>query len=127
MMRKFNVVVNGQSFEVEVEEVSGGAVTPVALANFTAPVAPVPVLSATEPVAKSKAKGGAGEIVSPLPGKVLRVLVKANQSVKAGDVLLVIEAMKMENEIVAPTDGVIKEINVAEGATVETGDLLVSM
>lgn len=115
-MRKFMVNVNGVSYEVEVEEISG--------ANAAPKVVPVaqsaPVAKAT-PVAAS---AGQETINSPMPGTILDVKVKAGDVVKSGQVLIVLEAMKMENEIVSPRDGKIAAVNVAKGATVGSGDAL---
>ena len=77
--------------------------------------------------APAPAAPGANTVASPLPGTILRVNVAVGQAVKAGDVLLVLEAMKMENDITAPGNGVVSAIHVASGATVQTGDALVSL
>ncbi len=112
-MRKFLVNVNGTPFEVAVEEITGAA-APVAV--------PAPVVAPAAPVAAAPA---GGETVSaPMPGTILDVKAKAGDAVKSGQVLLILEAMKMENEIMAPRDGVVKAMNVAKGATVNTGDVL---
>jgi len=123
-MKKFNVTVNGNRYEVEVEEI-GGSVASVAPA---APVAPV-AAPAPAPVAAPKATGTAGsvKVEAPMPGTVLKVNVKVGDSVNQGDTVLMLEAMKMENEIAAPADGVVDSINVSQGATVETGDVLVTL
>lgn len=127
-MKKFNITVNGSTYEVEVEEVGSAAssrpATPVVAAPAPAPVAapaPAPVAAAPAPKA-----AGAGEhaISAPMPGKILKILVKEGQAVKAGENLMFLEAMKMQNEILADTDGVVKAINVAEGATVKVGESL---
>mgnify|MGYP000811357556 CR=1 FL=1 len=117
-MKKYNVNVNGTAYEVTVEEVVGGAApAPVAAAPAAAP-APAPVA----------APAGAGEQVkSPMPGNILDVKVAAGASVKAGDVLVILEAMKMENEISAPQDGTIASVNVRKGDVVNSGDLLITM
>ena len=123
-MRKFQITVNGQSYEVEVEEV--GASAPVA-----APVAaPAPVAAAPAPAAAPKAAAapaGAEAVKAPMPGNINDVKVTAGQSVKKGDDLVILEAMKMENEIKAPRDGVVASVNVTKGQTVNTGDVLVSL
>ena len=122
-MKKFNVTVNGNRYEVEVEEI-GGSVASVA--PVVAPAAPV---AAPAPAAAPKATGTAGsvKVEAPMPGTVLKVNVKVGDSVKQGDTVLMLEAMKMENEIAAPADGVVASINVSQGATVETGDVLVTL
>lgn len=116
-MRKYNVNVNGTAYEVTVEEVKGGAAP--AAAPVAAPAA------APAPVA---APAGAGEqITSPMPGTILDVKVAAGQAVKSGDVLMILEAMKMENEIMAPHDGTVTAVSVNKGATVESGTLLCTL
>ena len=131
-MRKFAITVNGQSYEVEVEEI-GGAPT-FAAAPVAAPVAApasvaAPAPKAAAPAAKpaAAAPAGAEAIKAPMPGNINAVKVSQGQNVKKGDVLLVLEAMKMENEIMAPRDGVVASVNVSKGATVNTGDVLLSL
>ncbi|MEG2686043.1 MAG: biotin/lipoyl-containing protein [Christensenellaceae bacterium] len=126
-MRKFIINVNGNSYDVEVEEVGAGA--PVVMAPIVQPAAPAAAPApapAAAPVAAPAAPIAAGDeqVTSPMPGTILRVDVAVGQSVKAGDILVILEAMKMENEIMAPCDGTIKTVGVAKGANVNTGDLL---
>lgn len=123
-MRKFLVTVNGGSYEVTVEELGG--VAPLA-APVPAPVAPAPAPVTAAPAAPAPAAPvTSGETVSaPMPGSILAVNVQNGQNVKAGDILLILEAMKMENEIVAPRDGKIAQVAVSKGTSVNTGDVLV--
>ena len=106
-MKYYNITVNGVAYSVSVEETAAGA-APVAAAAPAAPAAPK---AAPAPAAAPKAAAGAAGAVA----------------VKAGDVLAILEAMKMENEIVAPQDGTVASINVNKGDTVNSGDVLVSM
>ena len=118
-MRKFMITVNGATYEVDVEEV-GGAQT-AAPVRAAAPVAAAPVAAAAAPTATA-----AGESVkAPMPGNILDVKVKVGDTVKQGDALVVLEAMKMENDIPAPHDGKVVQVCVQKGATVNAGDALV--
>ena len=108
-MRKFQITINGTTYEVDVEEIGG--------APAAAPVA----------APKAAAPAGAEAINAPMPGNILDVKVANGASVKKGDVLVILEAMKMENEILAPRDGVVASVNVTKGATVNSGDVLVSL
>ena len=141
MMKRYNVTVNGMVYQVEVEEVKGEFTQPVAPVTMAAPapvatpvqaaaLAPQPqpaeapkVEEAPKPVAR--ATNATGEkIECPMPGTIVRVDVKEGATVKKGDVLVVLEAMKMENEIMSPVDGTVSQINVSKGSAVNTGDLL---
>ena len=134
-MRRFKITVDGQTYEVEVEELGRDkpAVTAPAVqprpAAIPKPPAPKPPQPPTEekpkPAAKPAAAGGANVVSAPLPGKILAVKVTEGQQVEAGQVLCILEAMKMENEIMAPTAGVVKEIKIQPGATVNPGDALI--
>ena len=123
-MRKFNVTVNGVVYEVEVEEVSGGASAPAA-----APVAAAAPAAAPAPKAAPAATGKAGSVAikAPMPGTILKINVKVGDSVKKGDVVCVLEAMKMENDICAPEDGVVASVEVAQGASVATDAVVVTL
>ena len=111
-MKKYRVNVNGTAYEVEIEEMTGApAAAPVAAAP-AAPAAPV------------SAPAGGEQITSPMPGNILSANVAAGDAVKKGDVLMILEAMKMENEIMCPCDGKVVSVSVAKGATVESGTLL---
>ena len=122
-MKKYNITVNGTVYEVIVEEADGATVaqTPV----YSAPAAPVAAPKAAAPKAPT-AQGGT-PVNAPMPGTILDVKVSAGQSVKKGDVICVLEAMKMENDIPAPCDGVVASINVQKGASVAANDVLATL
>ena len=121
-MKTYRITVNGTAYDVVVEEVANGAAP-------AAPAAPVakPVAAAPAPAKKAAAAAGGTKIVAPMPGKILDVKVAAGANVTKGQVVMILEAMKMENEIVAPEDGVIADVAVSAGAAVEAGDVLASM
>ena len=123
-MKQYTSTVNGVAYDVTVEEKNGGVVSAPKAVEKSAPVASAPVASAP---AASAAKEGNVAVSAPMPGKILAVKAKEGDSVKAGDVLLVLEAMKMENDIVAPQDGVVASINVKVGDSVESGAKLASL
>lgn len=126
MVKKYKVTVNGQSYDVGVEEISASASYAAPAATVAAaPVAPVP--AAPAPAVAPAASAGANTVKAPMPGTVLSIKVAAGQAVKRGDVLLILEAMKMENEISAPADGVVAGIRVQAGSTVNTGDPMVDL
>ncbi|MGN0567462.1 MAG: biotin/lipoyl-containing protein [Acutalibacteraceae bacterium] len=125
---KYIVTLNGKNYEVEVEETEAVivGVTDAAPAVPAAPAAapsPAPTAAPSAPAAPASAADGT-KVLSPMPGNILAVNVSVGAAVKAGDVLLVLEAMKMENDIVAPCDGTVKQILVQKGSTVATDDLL---
>ena len=128
-MKKFNVTVNGTTYEVEVEEVkAAGSSAPKAAPKPAAAPAPAPKpAAAPAPAAAPKATAGAGEhsIDAPMPGKVVKLVASEGQAVKAGEVLLILEAMKMQNEIPADADGTVKKFNVAAGQSVKAHESLV--
>ena len=123
-MKKFNVTVHGTVYEVEVNEVGG--VAPVAApAPKAAAPAPKAAPAAAPAAAAAPVPAGAQTVDCPMPGKILSVAVTAGQAVKKGEVLCILEAMKMQNEIVAPHDATVAEVRVAANQTVATGDALV--
>lgn len=129
-MRKFIINVNGNSYEVEVEEVGGASASisrPAPKAAAPAAAAPAAPKAAAPASAPVTASAGQEVIESPMPGNIWKILVKEGQEVKSGDVLLILEAMKMENEILAPRDGKVASITTSEGSAVNTGDKLVIM
>ena len=110
-MKKYRVTVNGTAYEIELEELTGAA--PAA----DAPAAPAPAPAAAAPA-------GGEQVTSPMPGTILSVNVAAGDAVKRGQVLMILEAMKMENEIMCPCDGKVASVNTSKGASVESGTLL---
>ena len=123
-MKTYTITVNGNVYDVTVEEGTGAVAA-------AAPVAAVPK-AAPAPKAAPKAAAPAGaqggvKVNAPMPGKILGVKVAAGQAVKKGDVLVVLEAMKMENEIVAPQDGTVASVNTSVGEQVEAGAVLVTL
>ena len=120
-MKSYTITVNGTVYEVTVEEGSTSGVAQAAPAPKAAPKA-APVAPKAAAVAQGSVK-----INAPMPGKILAVKADAGKAVKRGDVVVVLEAMKMENEIVAPQDGVVASVNVAVGASVEAGEVLATL
>ena len=123
-MKNLIVTVNGVAYNVTVEEGTGTAAASAPVA--AAPAAPAPAAAPAAPAATAGAAGSV-TVTAPMPGNILDVKVKAGDSVKAGDTLLILEAMKMENEISAPQDGTIASVNVRKGDVVNSGDLLCTM
>ena len=136
---KYNVTLNGKIYEVDVTEsdavVTGISQVPVNTVVAPAPVAPVAApVAAPAPVATPEAPASAPaaapvaadgtQVKAPMPGTILAVKKNVGDAVKAGDVIVVLEAMKMENDIVAPCDGTVKSINAPKGSTVNTDDVL---
>lgn len=113
-MRKFHVNVNGTSYEVEVEEITAGAAPAAAPVQAAAPAAPAAPIAA-----------GATSVTAPMPGNILDIKVKVGDMVEANTVVIMLEAMKMENEIYAGVAGKVTAINVTKGSTVNSGDVLV--
>ena len=124
-MKNYTITVNGNVYNVTVEEGTTAGVAPVVSA---AKAAPAPKAAPAAPKAAAPA-GAAGsvEVTASVPGKICKIEAAAGTAVKAGDAVLVLEAMKMEIPVVAPQDGTIASIDVAEGASVENGDTLATM
>ena len=108
-MKKYRVTVNGTVYEIELEELHGAAPS--------APAAPAAPAAAAAPA-------GGEQVTSPMPGTILAVNVAVGDTVKRGQVLMILEAMKMENEIMCPCDGKIASVNTSKGSSVESGTLL---
>ena len=130
-MKTYNITINGVTYAVEVEEVGGVASAPVAapVAPAAAPAAPkaAPAPAAAPAAPKAAGKAGSVTIKAPMPGNIIKVNVKPGDAVKKGDVLVVLEAMKMENDVCAPEDGTVASVEVTKGATVETDAVLVTL
>lgn len=124
-MKNLIVTVNGVAYNVTVEEGTGAPVAAPAAAPAPAPAA-APAPAPAAPAAPAGA-AGAVSVNAPMPGNILDVKVKPGDSVKAGDTLLILEAMKMENEISAPQDGTIASVDVRKGDVVDSGALLCTM
>ncbi len=136
-MKKFNVTVNGKTYAVEVEEVGAGnggftyqpvQQAPQALKLDQAPKTASAPQPQAAPAPKVQSGPVSGETISaPMPGTILDVKVSEGQSVKSGDILFILEAMKMENEIVSPKDGVVNKIHTSKSSNVNTGDALITI
>ena len=118
-MKNYRITVNGTAYDVAVEELGAGA-APAAVA------APAPVAAAA-PAPAAPAAAGSIEVAAPMPGKIMNVKAGVGTAVKKGDVILILEAMKMENDVVAPEDGTVASINVSAGDAVEAGDVLATL
>ncbi|MDD5901477.1 MAG: biotin/lipoyl-binding protein [Lachnospiraceae bacterium] len=124
-MKTYTITVNGVAYDVTVEEGTGAAAPAVAAPAAAAKAAPAPAAKAAAPAASGAA--GAVKVNAPMPGKILAVKTQVGAAVKKGEVILVLEAMKMENEIVAPQDGTVASVNVSVGASVESGEVMVTL
>ena len=120
---KYGVSLNGKNYEVEVTE-SEAVLTKVTDTPVQAPAAAPVQPAAPVPAAAAAPVSGGTNVISPMPGTILSVNVTVGQAVKAGDVLMVLEAMKMENDIVASADGTVRQLLVSKGSTVNTDDVL---
>ena len=120
-MKKYNIKVNGTTYEVEVEEVNGETTS----IPETVEATQEPQIKVQQAPTVQVKKTVVGEkIECPIPGVVLKVNINSGDSIKKGQVMFILEAMKMENEIMAPRDAIIVEVNVVKGASVNTGDVL---
>ncbi|MPM09515.1 Glutaconyl-CoA decarboxylase subunit gamma [bioreactor metagenome] len=140
-MKNYRITVNGKTYEVGVEESEGGvqvksvqaapiSIAPSAAAPASTPKAPAAAPVPAAPKAPSPAPAyptGAGDVTAPMAGTVLSVAVSEGQEIKKGQLLLVFEAMKMENELMSPSAGTVKKIHVSKGTALESGMLLVSI
>lgn len=130
-MKRYTITVNGTAYDVTVDEAGSAPAAPVA----AAPAAPAPAPAAAPAKAAAPAPAapaasgaeGAVKIDAPMPGTILDVKVSAGSSVESGQVLCILEAMKMENDIVAPQDGTVASINVNKGDTVEAGQTIITL
>jgi len=123
-MKAYKVTVNGNVYEITLEVIDKADIkTPAAPVAAPAPAA-APVAA---PAPAAPAATGATTITAPMPGTILKVNVANGQAVKKGDVLMILEAMKMENEIMAPADGTVSSVNVNAGASVEAGTTLCTL
>ena len=123
-MKNYRVTVNGVAYDVVVEELGANP--------YSAPVTPAPAATpvaapVAAPAAKSAGPAGANAVKAPMPGNIIKVNVKAGDAVKKGDVLCVLEAMKMENDIMAPADGTVATVAVTAGQSVQTDAVLLTM
>ncbi len=132
-MQEFKFKINGADYKCAVEEIEGGLTEVTVngkkyLVETEKPAAPAPAPKpAAAPAAPKAAPAGGQSVNAPMPGTILAVNVKAGQAVKKGDVLIMLEAMKMENEIMAPVDGTVSAVNVTKGQSVQSGDVLVTL
>ena len=131
-MRKFRVAINGTTYEVDIEEISSGessiTIPPVSTTTpHSKATEDLPAPSAAPPQPKAAPNGVEGPVVAQMPGTIIDIFVNKGDSVKRGQSLLILEAMKMANEVVAPYDGTIAEIHVIPKASVNAGDVLVSL
>ncbi|MBR1487239.1 MAG: biotin/lipoyl-binding protein [Synergistaceae bacterium] len=129
MSNKYRVVVDGTAYTVEVESLGAGAAIPAPVAAPVAPAAPAAPAPAAAPAAEAPAAPaavaeGASTVTAPMPGKILNVKVNVGDSVNNGDLVLLLEAMKMENEVFATASGKVTEVRVKSGDSVNTGDVL---
>ena len=131
-MKNYTITVNGTAYDVTVEENNGaagaqGTFVERAAARLQQVQAAAAAAPAPQPAKQAVGTKGQVQVVSPMPGKILGVKVRVGDAVKKGQVLMILEAMKMENEIPAPQDGTVASIEVSEGASVDPGALLATL
>lgn len=123
-MKRYNITVNGKAYDVQVDELGAGA--PPAPPAPAASPAPAPAAAAPAPK-PPVAPAGSTDVLAPMPGNILDVKVKEGDSIKEGDLVLMLEAMKMENEIFANATGKVVAVHVKKGETVNSNDALISI
>ncbi len=123
-MKNYRITVNGNVYDVAVEETGASASSPVNTSPAKAPAAPAAPVAAPK---TSSGSQGSIKVSAPMPGKVLSIKAPVGTKVSRGQVILILEAMKMENEIVAPEDGTVASIEISEGASVEAGAVLATL
>lgn len=128
-MKNYRITVNGNTYDVQVEELGASAPQAVSAPATPAPAAaPAPAPAATPAPAPAPAPAGGGkEVTAPMPGNILDIKVNVGDSVAANQVVIVLEAMKMENDIVTPVAGTVASINVTKGQAVNSGDVLITV
>lgn len=129
-MKNYRITVNGNTYDVQVEELNGAApmAAPMASPVMAAPVSPTaPATSTSAPAPAATGTAGGTEVKAPMPGNILDIKVGVGDKVAANQVVVVLEAMKMENEIVTPTAGTVASINVTNGQAVNSGDVLITV
>jgi biotin carboxyl carrier protein len=126
-MKKYNITVNGTTYEVIVEEAGSATSAPTYTppATITPVAAPAPKTPA--PKASAPATAGSSTVTAPMPGTILDVKVSVGQSINKGDIICVLEAMKMENDIPSPQSGVVASINVQKGSSVNANDVIITL
>ncbi|MEW9076893.1 biotin/lipoyl-containing protein [Terrisporobacter glycolicus] len=124
MIKNYNIVVNGNTYEVQVEEL-GASVESIVRPQDQVISKPTEKQEVAQKKATSDPVRGSGNVLAPMPGTISDVKISEGQNVAKGDILLILEAMKMENEILAPANGTVKEVKAIKGASVSSGDLLV--